>query len=461
MVVGEVAESTDLLVIGGGPGGYAAALHAARRGTEVTLIERDTVGGVCLNIGCIPSKTLIHAAELAELGGSTHVGVRVDTSVDLDEVRAAIERVVGELTGGVQGLLAAAGVRTIVGTARFSRPNRVAVVSGDDIRHLEFRRCVLATGSRPVELGALPTSDRRVVDSTGALALTELPDTMVVVGGGYIGVELGTAFAKLGTSVTIVEGADRILPAMEASLSRVVARRLRSLGVDVAVSSMVSGLDERGVIVEGRADPVPGDIIVVAVGRRPNTDDLGLEVAGIPLDDAGLVRVDLDRRATKTLAAIGDITPGPALAHKATAEAEVAVAALHGDQHAAFDPAAIPEVVFSDPEVAQIGTTPTTAAELGIDVTTFRFPFTAGSRSRTVGDTSGFVELVADTEGTVIGGLLAGHGVSELAGELGLAIELAATVEDLASTIRPHPTFSEAITEAALGLQGRPLHVRR
>ncbi len=460
MVVGEVAESTDLLVIGGGPGGYAAALHAARHGTEVTLIEREALGGVCLNVGCIPSKSLIHAAALVSSSGSTDTGVELSATWSWDRIRAGIDDVVDGLTTGVAGLLAAAGVTVVDGTARFSRPNRVAVVAGDDVKHLEFRRCILATGSRAIHLPTIPQDDPRVVDSTGALGLKELPGSLVVIGGGYIGVELGTAYAKLGCNVTILELADRLLPEVEKRASQLVSRRLKALGATVITGSAATDLDDAGVVVDGHG-AIPADVVVVAVGRRPNTDDLGLDVAGVALDDGGLVVVGPDRLATPSIAAIGDITPGPALAHKATAEAEVAVAALHGDTHAAFDPAAIPGVIFSDPEIAQVGLTPSRAAASGLEVQSFRFPFTAGSRSKTIGATDGFVELVADTGGTVVGGVLAGHGVSELVGEIALAIELAATVEDVAATIRPHPTFSEAITEAALGLDGRPLHVRR
>jgi len=460
VVVGEVAESTDLLVIGGGPGGYAAALHAARHGTEVTLIEREALGGVCLNVGCIPSKSLIHAAALVSSSGSTDTGVELSATWSWDRIRAGIDDVVDGLTTGVAGLLAAAGVTVVDGTARFSRPNRVAVVAGDDVKHLEFRRCILATGSRAIHLPTIPQDDPRVVDSTGALGLKELPGSLVVIGGGYIGVELGTAYAKLGCNVTILELADRLLPEVEKRASQLVSRRLKALGATVITGSAATDLDDAGVVVDGHG-AIPADVVVVAVGRRPNTDDLGLDVAGVALDDGGLVVVGPDRLATPSIAAIGDITPGPALAHKATAEAEVAVAALHGDTHAAFDPAAIPGVIFSDPEIAQVGLTPSRAAASGLEVQSFRFPFTAGSRSKTIGATDGFVELVADTGGTVVGGVLAGHGVSELVGEIALAIELAATVEDVAATIRPHPTFSEAITEAALGLDGRPLHVRR
>ncbi len=459
MVVGEVAGRADVVVIGAGPGGYAAALRCAdlldvtTSGKRVVLIEREAIGGVCLNVGCIPSKVLIHSAGVADLARSSSAwGVDLTASIDLERLHTHRRSVVADLTGGVTTLLDAAGVERWSGSARFSKPDRLAVDDGDQVRHLEFARCIIATGSRPTPLPTLPFDGERVVDSTGALAFSTVPARLVVVGGGYIGVELGTAWAKLGADVTIIEGTDRLLPAMDPMLSRVVARRLHDLGVELRLGTVVSGAD----------DPVlaEADRILVAVGRTPNTDDLGLATARIPVDERGHVRVGPDRRATKTVLAIGDVTDGPALAHKATAEAEVAARSIAG-LTAAFDPAAIPEIVFSDPEVASVGHTKTTAKAAGIDVSTFRFPFGAGSRSRTLGDTVGFVHLVADDADTIIGAQLAGVGVSELVGEVTLAIEMGATVEDLAATIHPHPTMSEAIAEAAHGLAGAPLHVRR
>jgi len=279
-----------------------------------------------------------------------------------------------------------------------------------------------------------------------------VPRHLVVVGGGYIGVELGTAWAKLGASVTIVEASPSLLPAMDRRLSKAVEKRLIELGANVVLDTKVTGVD----------DPLLADAdrIIVAVGRTPNTDELGLDTANVPVTDSGHITVGPDRRATRRIYAIGDVTHGPALAHKATAEAEVAAHVIAG-QPAAFDPAAIPEIVFSDPEVANIGLSAATAADQGIDASVFRFPFAAGSRSRTLGNTRGFVQLVADEAGTIIGAQLAGAGVSELAGEMALAIEMSATVEDLAATIHPHPTMSEALVEAAHGLSGLPLHIRR
>jgi dihydrolipoamide dehydrogenase len=467
VVVGEVATGVDLLVIGGGPGGYAAALRGAAAGRSVTLVERDRIGGVCLNVGCIPSKALIHVADTAGLPGeAAGIGVDLTASVDLDRAQAWIGEVVGRLTGGVEHLLRDAGVTIATGTARFATARRVAVTRGDDAAFYEFKSVVLATGSRPVELPALPFDGRTVLDSTAALALRRVPGQVTVVGGGYIGVELGGACAKLGADVTIVEMADQLLPGMPTGLARALERALRARGLTIRLGTKVLGRDGDDLVVEGpdgeaRLPVDDGGVVVVAVGRRPNTDALGLTGAGVPLDADGRVVVAPDRRAAPDVYAIGDITPGPALAHKATAEADVAVTAA-GGRRAAFDPAAIPAVVFSDPQIATVGLTPEQATEAGADAVSFRFPLSASGRALALARPEGYVEIVADRSGgTVVGVHMVGAGVAELAAEAALAIEMAATVEDVALTIAPHPTLSEALAEAAMGAGGRPLHVRR
>ncbi|MCP5025575.1 MAG: dihydrolipoyl dehydrogenase [Actinomycetia bacterium] len=463
MVVGEVGTRTDILVIGAGPGGYAAALRCADRGKQVALVERDQVGGACLNVGCIPSKVLIHSAEIAALpADSASLGVEVSTTVDMTRVQAHMGKVVAGLRGGVQQLLDAAGVEVVTGTARFARPQRVVVSEGQGVRHIEFDQCILATGSRPVELAGLPFDGERIIDSTGAVQMGEVPEHLVVVGAGYIGVELGTAFAKLGSRVTMVEARERVLPELDIALGRVVARRLRELGVEVVTGAYTPNLTDDGLVVtvDGEERTIPADRVLVAVGRRPNTDDLGLDIAHVPLDERGLIVVDASRRATRHVLAIGDITAGPALAHKATAEADVAAATACGEA-AAFDPATIPAVVFSDPEVVTVGLTVDEARADGIDPTTFRFPLGASARARTLDRPLGQGEIIADEAGTVVGLHLVGVGVSELAGEAALAIEMATTLDDLAATIHPHPTLSEALPELALGALGHPLHVHR
>jgi dihydrolipoamide dehydrogenase len=459
MVVGEVAGRADVVIIGAGPGGYVAALRCAdlldvkASGKRVVLIERNEIGGVCLNVGCIPSKVLIHAAEVAHLPErSSAWGVDLTATIDMGRIHEHRRSTIAHLTGGVATLLDDAGVERWAGSARFSKPDRLAVVSGDNVRHLEFAHCIIATGSRPASLASLPIDGRRIVDSTGALEFPHVPRTLAVVGGGYIGIELGTAWAKLGAQVTIIEGADRILPNMDRRLSTEVQRSLDRLGITTVVGTFVSGTDDQLI-----AD---AEHVIVAVGRTPNTHDLGLSTAKVTVDSNGLIPVGPDRRATRTIFAIGDITEGPALAHKASAEADVAARAIAG-QPAAFDPAAIPEVVFSDPEIASVGHTVASAKAEGLVATSFRFPLAAGSRSRTIGESTGFVQLISDDAGTIIGAQLVGDGVAELIGELALAIELGAVAEEVASTIHPHPTRSEAIAEAAHGLLGRPLHVRR
>lgn len=455
MVVGELSERTDVAVIGGGPGGYAAALRLANHGKKVVLIERDDIGGVCLNVGCIPSKTLIHQAELAWLPRrESTTGVNVSVHLDPVAMLAHRQQVVSALTSGVAGLLKAAGVDVWKGEARFAKTDRLSVQKLDAVKHLEFDHCVIATGSRPIQLPALMGDDSVILlNSTGALALDHIPAQMVVIGGGYIGVELGTAWAKLGSAVTIVEMGDRILPGMDASLAKVVHRRLGELGVTVLTGAVAETTAAAAVIVRMGEDQIeiPATCAVVAVGRRPNTDQLNLDHVGVNISPSGHIAVKPNRLAGGRIFAIGDVTEGPALAHKATAEADVAADTIAGHA-AAFDPAVIPEVVFSDPEVASVGTA--TGAKA------FKFPFTAGSRAQTLGDRSGFVRLVADEDDTIIGAQLAGKGVSETVAQLALAIEMAATVTDVAATIHPHPTMSEAVMEAAFGLQGRPLHVR-
>jgi dihydrolipoamide dehydrogenase len=485
MVVGEVATGVDLLVIGGGPGGYSAALRAAAAGRTVTLVERDRLGGICLNVGCIPSKALIHVADTVALPDeAAAIGVDLTASVDLDRAQAWIGDVVGRLTGGVEQLLRDAGVTVATGTARFATARRVAVTRGDDAAFYEFNSMLLATGSRPVELGSVPFDGQRVLDSTAALALRRVPDRLTVVGGGYIGVELGGAFAKLGAEVTIVELADQLLPGMPLGLARVLERAMRARGVTIRLGTKVLGTDGDDLVVEGPTGearlPMGGTaagegpdgrgasegrgVVVVAVGRRPNTDSLGLAAAGVPLHSDGRIVVGPDRRAARDVYAIGDITPGPALAHKATAEADVAVTAAGGGR-AAFDPAAIPAVVFSDPQVATVGLTAEQSADAGGDPISFRFPLSASGRAQALARPEGYIELVAERGGpgggTVVGVHMVGAGVAELAAEAALAVEMGATAEDLALTIAPHPTLSEALAEAAMGALGRPLHVRR
>jgi dihydrolipoamide dehydrogenase len=467
MVVGELAESADLLVIGGGPGGYAAAIRAAQLDREVTLVERSGaagLGGVCLHVGCIPSKALI------ELAGAAHrtaeleaAGLRAgEVSVSLERFQAWRGELCARLARGVGELLAKGQVRIVHGEARFNRPDRVAVHTPDDhALFLEFQHAIVATGSRPIDFPGLPVDGERVLDSTGALALTTAPTSAAVVGAGYIGLELGTALAKLGTRVTVVEALDRVLPSVEESLTAPIRRRLRALGVDVRMRTTAERIEGDNLVVAGPdgEDRVEAERVIVAVGRVPNTEDLGLGAAGIAPLDNGLIEVGEDMRATERIAAIGDVVAGPALAHKATAEAAVAAEALSG-LPAAFDARAVPEVIFTDPEIGTVGLTEAQARDAGLDPVVATFPLAASGRAGTLNERDGFTRLVTDrATDRVIGVHIVGPHASELVAGGALAIELMASPGDVAATIHPHPTLSEGLHEAAALALGHPIHV--
>jgi dihydrolipoamide dehydrogenase len=459
-VVGEFADEIDLLVIGGGPGGYTAAAHAAALGREVTLVERagpDGLGGACLHVGCIPSKALIELADAAHrareppMGGLTVEGARVDMA----GFQAWRNELCHGLAEGVGSLLAGAGVRVLHGEARFNRPDRVAVRTPDGhVTFLDFADAIIATGSVAAGPPGLPIDGERVVDSTGALALDRVPESIAVVGAGYIGLELGTALAKLGARVTVVEATDRVLPAMDPALTRPVLQRLRALGVDVLREGPATGLDDGALVVDGPGGErrVPAELVVVATGRRPATGELGLDAAGIAAGAGGFLAVGPDLRAAPHVAAIGDIVAGPALAHKATAEARVAAEALSG-RPAAFDAAVVPVVAYTDPEVASVGLTEEAARADGLDVRVATVPLGASGRARILSAPEGFARLVADAASDrVVGVHLAGPHASELAAGAALAVELMAAPGDVAGTIHPHPTIGESVHEAALRL---------
>jgi len=462
LVVGEVASRVDLLVIGGGPGGYAAALNASRLGRKVSLIESKFIGGTCLNVGCIPSKALIEIADQAYLGNNNQdFGVKISTHVDMFKVNEHIKKLVGELSSGVSFLLEKAEVNVINGTARFTRPNRVAVESKDgDLEHLEFRDAIVATGSSPVSLPNLLSNGQTIVDSEALLFQDNVPEQLTLVGGGYIGVELATVYAKLGSRVVIVESEEQLLPGFNKHLSKKLETGLRSLGIGICLGYKAVSHNENELIIENdqESSSIPSDLVAVAAGRKPNTDTVNIMESGASLLPSGHVKVDAQRRATSHVFAIGDLTQGPALAHKATYEAKIAADAACGIQNA-FEPNCIPMVVFSDPQIVAVGIDPDSDEYSEMNLKSFRFPFSASSRAKTLGDTSGFVNLVADGEGTILGFQAIGKHVAELAGEATLAIETALSIEDLAGTIHAHPTMGETIAEAAFGLSGEPLHL--
>ncbi|MDA8345581.1 MAG: dihydrolipoyl dehydrogenase [Thermaerobacter sp.] len=469
MVVGEIVNQTELLVIGAGPGGYVAALRAAQVGLDVTLVEAEELGGICLQQGCIPSKAWIAAADDYERAkGLGNLGLPLQPGpVDLAQLRAFKDRVVSQLTNGVAQLLSGRDVHVVKGRAAFISP-KVATVEGPEGRQLyRFGQAILATGSHARRLSALPADGERILLPRHLLAMETLPKTLTVVGGGYIGIELGTAAAKLGSQVTILEYADRLLGQVDPDLVRVVERRLKELGVAVRKGVEVQTGEARqdGVAIRfapsggGASEEIVSERVLVSVGRDANLADLGLAEAGIPTDGPFLHVDERMRTNIPHIFAVGDVTGNPMLAHRASHQGYVAAEVAAG-KTAAFLAQAIPAVVFSDPELATVGLSEEEATMQGYSVRTAQFPMRALGRALAGRTSQGVAKLVAEQEsGVLLGaGICAAH-ASELIAEMTLAIEMGATLEDLAATIHSHPTYAEAWHEAALLGLGNPLHV--
>ena len=458
----------EVLVLGGGPGGYVAAIRAGQMGLSTVLVEKDTVGGTCLNVGCIPSKAVIHVADTfdamvqASRGNLPGMSVK-EPAVDWSGALTWKDGIVGKLTGGVASLLKKAGVTTITGPGRMQDGKNCIVDTKDGPLAIRARHVVLAPGSEPVELPALPFGGP-VITSTEALALEALPERLVVVGGGYIGLELGSAFAKLGVTVTVVEALDRLLPQYDAELSRGVAKNLKQLGVEVLTKCRARGLsdDGSGLQVEqadGSTLGLPADKVLVTVGRKARLQGWGLSELGLVMDGS-FVRVDAQCRTSMTdVYAIGDVTGEPMLAHRAMAQGVVAAEVIAGRRRA-FEPAAIPAICFTDPEIVSVGLDPDQAREAGHDIKVGKFPLAANGRAMTLGSSQGFVRVVARKDNDIVLGIQAvGMDVSEFASSFALGLEMGARLQDIAGTIHAHPTQGEGIMEAAHLALGHGLHL--
>jgi dihydrolipoamide dehydrogenase len=458
---------TEVLVVGAGPGGYVAAIRAAQRGLEVTLVERDAYGGVCLNRGCIPSKAYSHATGVAhDAATAAEMGVHADPTVDLEELRAWKDGVVDRLTRGVQKLCRANGVTLHEGRARFRDRETVRIERPDgDPETVAFDACVVATGSRPIELPGLPFDADPVVDASELLALSAVPDRLVVVGAGYVGMELSTVFATLGSDVTVVELLDDVLPGYEDDVSRVVRRRAESRGVAFRFGERATGWRDAdgGVVVTtedeaGETATLDADRVLVAVGREPVSDTIDADRAGLETTDEGYVPVDEHcETPVDGIYAVGDVTGEPMLAHAASAAGIVAAETIAGES-ATMAGRAIPAAVFTDPEVATVGLTAAEAAEAGYEPVTGEFRFGASGRALTRGETDGFVRVVASADGVVLGAQIVGPDAAELIAEPTLAVEMGAQLSDLATAIHTHPTLSEAVMEAAANARGEAIH---
>ncbi|HZA66454.1 MAG TPA: dihydrolipoyl dehydrogenase [Geminicoccaceae bacterium] len=466
-------EIFDLVVIGGGPGGYVAAIRAAQLGMKVACVEkRATLGGTCLNVGCIPSKALLNSSELyaeARDGLNAH-GIRIPTvELDLSAMQDQKTKVVKELTQGIEFLFRKNKVTSIKGTARLEGSGRIAVeLNGGGGQEVNARNILIATGSESATMPGLDVDEERIVSSTGALELDAVPGHLVVVGAGYIGLELGTVWRRLGAKVTVVEWLDRITPGMDLEVSRQFQRLLSRQGLGFKLATKVTEIDgtsDRLLVTTeavdgGEPEKMKADVVLVAVGRRPYTEGLGLEQVGLKADNHG--RIEVDRHyatSVEGIYAIGDVIRGPMLAHKAEDEG-VCVAERLAGQSPHIDYDAIPAVIYTAPEVASVGLTEEQLKEAGTSYKVGKFPFSANSRARAIGKTDGFVKVIADAKtDRLLGVHIIGAEAGTMIAEAALALEFGASAEDVARTCHAHPTLEEAIKEAALATQGAPIHI--
>jgi dihydrolipoamide dehydrogenase len=464
----------DAVVIGAGPGGYPTGIRLGQLKVKAAIVEREYMGGVCLNVGCIPSKAVIHAAKMFDkMGHADELGISIPgkPAIDMKKMQAWKSGVVTKLTTGVRTLLKGNGCNIIEGSARLAKSgpdgHRVVVTSASGETTLIAKNVVIATGSRPMEIPGFTIDQNRIIDSTGALALDQVPARLIVIGGGYIGLELGMAYAKLGSKVTVVEATPGLLGAMDKDCVAVVARKLKKLGVEVMLEAKAKAWADKGdravltvELKDGKAATIDADKILLAVGRRPNTEKLGLAEAGVAMDQRGYIIADDQLRTNVPgIYAIGDVIGGMMLAHKATKEGEV-VAEIIAGHRAAVDVRTIPAVVFTDPEIASAGLTEEEAKAKGHQIKVGKFPFAALGRALGVNDTEGFAKSIVDAKTEEVLGIhIVGNGASDLISEAALAIEMGAVAQDINLTVHPHPTLSEALREATAAAIGEAVHV--
>jgi dihydrolipoamide dehydrogenase len=459
----------DVIVIGAGPGGYVAAIRAAQLGLKTACVEsRETLGGTCLNVGCIPSKALLHASELfeeANNGALAKFGVKVGgVELDLGAMHAEKAKAVKELTGGIAFLFKKNKIEWLKGHAAFTGKNSLDVAG----KSYSAKNIVIATGSSVTPLPGVEIDNEVVIDSTGALALPQVPKHLVVIGGGVIGLELGSVWRRLGAKVTVVEFLDEILPGMDGEVRKESHKIFKKQGFEIRTGTKVTGVKRNGkgavVTVEpakgGAAETIEADAVLVSIGRRPNTEGLALEKAGVQLNNRGMIEVDHSfRTKVPAIWAIGDVTPGPMLAHKAEDEG-IAVAENIAGQTGIVNHEVIPSVVYTHPEIAGVGKTAEDLKAEGIEIKVGKFPFVGNSRAKTNRDTDGFVKVIADARtDRVLGVWMIGSVAGTMIAQAAQAMEFGATSEDIAYTCHAHPTHSEALKEAAMAVTGQPIHI--
>ncbi|MEP7702610.1 dihydrolipoyl dehydrogenase [Paraglaciecola sp. 25GB23A] len=455
---------TQLVVLGAGPGGYSAAFRAADLGIEAVIVDaRETLGGVCLNVGCIPSKALLHVAKVIDDAKdmAAHGVVFGEPKIDLDKVRGWKDSVVGQLTKGLSGMAKMRKVKHVQGFGKFTGSNTLEVEGPDGKTVITFEHAIIAAGSEPISLPFIPKDDPRVIDSTGALEMADIPEKMLVLGGGIIGLEMGTVYRALGSKIDVVEFLDQLVPAADKDVAKVYQKYVKEK-FNVMLETKVTGVEAKKdglyVTFEGKqapAEAVRYDKVLVAVGRRPNGKLVDADKAGVTVDERGFINVDKQLRTNvKHIFAIGDLIGQPMLAHKAVHEGHVAAEVISGLKHY-FDPKCIPSVAYTDPEMAWVGVTEKEAKEQGLSVETATFPWAASGRAIASGRTEGMTKLIFDKDShRIVGGAIVGINAGEMLGEIGLAIEMGADAEDIALTIHAHPTLNESIGLAAEMYEG-------
>jgi dihydrolipoamide dehydrogenase len=469
MVVGSLDIQTDVLIIGAGPGGYVAAIRAAQLGKEVMVVEDSSkLGGVCLNTGCIPTKAVIHASNFHQtIKDMAWAGITVkDYTVDLSKMHAWKQEIVDKLGNGIKSLFKNYGIEVVPGRAVFKNDHEVHIEGKTDITSIKFKNCIIATGSSIIEIQGFRFDGKYIIGSDEALELRDIPKKMIIIGGGYIGTEMGTVYAKLGTEVSIVEFTDRLISVLEPDVVDVVSRKLDEFNVKKYLKSKALNCEIRDNKVyvkiehDGKEEILDADKVLVVVGRKPNSNNIGLENTGIKIDSKGFISVDKQMRTSVShIFAIGDVVGQPMLAHKASREAKVAAEVISG-LPSAFDNKVIPFVVFNDPEIASVGLREDEAKAKGIKYIVGKFPFSASGRAMTLNQTEGFVKYIAEeSTGIILGVHAVGPSASDIISEATLGIEMGATLEDIALTIHPHPTLPETMMEAAEVTLGQGIHI--
>ncbi|VVB90061.1 Dihydrolipoyl dehydrogenase [uncultured archaeon] len=469
MVMGDLVTGCDVLVVGGGPGGYTAAIRAAQLGKDVLLVEKHDLGGVCVYRGCIPSKTLIHAANfIYDIKNPGNIGIKTSVEFDYKKIQAWRFEVVKKLRDGITHLCKKYGVQVMKGEAFFESSNKARVTLPDgETSTIQFEKAVIATGSRSSDFPGYPYDGKFVINSNDALGLMKVPEEMVIIGAGYISIELGTMYAKLGTRIRIIQRSSRILTKFDPELVEVVSQKMKKLGMEVYYNSSPQGMrkeKDKAIVTiadnTGKKTDLQADKIMVAVGVKPNSENLGLENTKVELDNKGFIKVDDKRRTTDhEIFAVGDVAGAPLLAHKAFREGKVAAEVIAG-LPSAFDNRAIPATVFSDPEIATVGLGEESARKAGFEISTGKFPFRASGSALTIDRPEGFVKVVANKKtGEILGIHIVGTHASMLISEASHTIEMAALLEDLAGTIHPHPTLPEMLAEASEVALGKAIHL--